>query len=114
METPHSSEGLVPNASDASVFQRYENSLDVLHGESRVRLEGRQKGIFHTDMKLPLTYFEPAAAAGAQWLRLFDFPQLQQTAEEAPRFSLASPWRRKLNMIDVDYQHSSIFLRESD
>ena len=72
-----------------------------------MRLGGRSERLVDADVKLPRSNLKPTTAPRAQWFGLFDLLQFQQATEEVTGFVLASLWSRKLNMVDVDYQHPS-------
>jgi hypothetical protein len=72
-----------------------------------MRLGGRSERLVDADVKLSRANLKPTTAARAQRFGLFDLLQFQQATEEVTSLVLASLWSRKLNMVDVDYQHPS-------
>ena len=105
VEAADVSDGFVPCAADAGVFEGRKRRVDIFDRERGVRLGGGPEILFNADVELARADFEPTSAARSESFRLFDFLQPQNTAEKLARRGFASARSGDLHVVDIGDSH---------
>jgi hypothetical protein len=102
VEAANARERVVPLHAFACGFEPTGETVELFGCKPKcgMRLPRRGEGVLDADVELSASRErEPHAAAGAQWLGLFDLLEAEQRAEEAPRLGLAAGRSGELKVV---------------